>query len=341
MPSLSIEFWIGTGIAVLLSILAFGVGVGMDAKTKGEYVFVIACFCTSWLMLVLMIGLWTVTSGTQLPGRLAGVFAIALVSWGAIEAVRWAQFRHWAASETISAPPMEKKAPIPQTPSLIFVIGVPLGDNDSPTWLMLLRHYGSNTVYSCQVDLIDDDRKNIEHQWLAKHPNSPFLPAGMFPPSQTSIRVAEGGPEGPLPNFTWKPLDPNRQHYTILISCRDGYFIQKWEVTRVNRILRTKISVEHGQQWIANNPTSSAVVFQCQDPEFVSTDLLTVVPQRVPRQPNPGWKPNHRFEVPAAIIDSNGNVQVLFGVQQPDGSTWTDFGCWNYISKHFGDTSSE
>jgi hypothetical protein len=36
---------------------------------------------------------------------------------------------------------------------------------------------------------------------------------------------------------------------------------------------------------------------------------------------HPGWKPNHRFEVPVAIIDSNGNLQVMAAVKVPDGGT--------------------
>ena len=41
----------------------------------------------------------------------------------------------------------------------------------------------------------------------------------------------------------------------------------------------------------------------------------------------PGRKPNHKFEVPVAIIDYNGNLQVMSAVKAPDGSTINDFGC--------------
>jgi hypothetical protein len=49
------------------------------------------------------------------------------------------------------------------------------------------------------------------------------------------------------------------------------------------------------------------------------------------------WKPNYRFEVPAAIVDPNGNIQALSGIKQPNGSTLTDFRYWNVLTKHFGD----
>jgi hypothetical protein len=40
--------------------------------------------------------------------------------------------------------------------------------------------------------------------------------------------------------------------------------------------------------------------------------------------------------IPMAIIDPNGHIQVVSGVGTPDG-TRTDFGCWNLLTKHFGD----
>lgn len=95
MPNLSLEFWIGTGVAILLAILAFGVGVGMDARTKGEYWFVIVCFCLSWLAIVATIGLWYFNATTPPFTRamVSGIF-VAIVSVGAFVAITWATDRH-------------------------------------------------------------------------------------------------------------------------------------------------------------------------------------------------------------------------------------------------------
>jgi len=225
-----------------------------------------------------------------------------------------------------------------QTPSFLFVFGVPLGDNDSGEWLMMLRHYGPNPAFNCDITLYDRDRKNIEHEWLVKHPNSPYPPPGLAGESQKRIHVTEAGPEGSAGSFVWHPLDPNRQHYTVSISCRDGVFEEKWEVTRVNGILRSSITVERGQQWIQKNPHLSPLVFRYEDPEFVRTALATEMPKETKgKVVHPGWKPRYRFEVPLAIIDPNGNVQVISGVKLPDGSTQTDFGSWNLLTKHLGD----
>lgn len=95
MPNLSLEFWIGTGVAVLLAILAFAVGVGMDARTKGEYWFVVVCFCLSWLAIVATIGLWYFNATTPLFKRaiVSGLF-IVIVSVSAFAAIGWATDRH-------------------------------------------------------------------------------------------------------------------------------------------------------------------------------------------------------------------------------------------------------
>ena len=222
--------------------------------------------------------------------------------------------------------------------SLLFVFGAPLGDNESTSWIMMLKHYGPNSAHNCDIQFYDNDRKNIEHEWLVKHPNSPFPPPGLAGESQRRIYVPEADPEGSAGSFTWNPVNPNRQHYTVSISYRDGVFEEKWEVTRVNGILRSMITIQHGQRWIEKNPNLDPVVFRCQDPEFVRTSLATEMPKSsTGKVVHPGWKPKYRFDVPAAIIDPNGNVQVLSGVTLPDGSTLTDFRCWNILTKHVGD----
>src|SRR5690349_794366 len=57
--------------------------------------------------------------------------------------------------------PFRQAAVKEQSPSFVFVFGVPLGDNDSPNWKMMLVHYGPNLAYNCTIEFFDDDRKNI------------------------------------------------------------------------------------------------------------------------------------------------------------------------------------
>lgn len=226
----------------------------------------------------------------------------------------------------------------PQTPSFLFVFGAPLGDNDSAQWLMMLTHYGPNPTYNCDIVLYDDDRRNIEHEWLLKHPHSPYPPRGLAGESQKHFHVSEAGPEGSFEKFAWQPLDPDKQHYTISISCRDGVFEERWEVTRVNGFLRSSITVQRGQQWIQKNPHLSPVVFRYEDTDFAGVPLLAEMPkEKKGKRVHSGWKPQHKFDVPVAIIDPSRNVQVLSGITLPDGTVYTDFGPWNLLTKHLGD----
>lgn len=227
-----------------------------------------------------------------------------------------------------------------QLPSFLFVFGAPLGDNNSPVWIMLLKHFGPNVAHNCDIEFFDQDRKSIEHEWLVRHPDSPYPPPELAGISQKRLHTSEAGPQGSMGSFQWTPVDPDRQHYTASIICRDGVFVENWEVTRVDGALRAKIRIEHGPQWVEENPKLDPVVFECTDPEFCSTPLALVVPEMQRKPAHPGWKPNHLFEFPVAIIDPNGHVQVMSGVKLPDGSIKADFGCWDILTRHFGDKPS-
>lgn len=201
---------------------------------------------------------------------------------------------------------------------------------------MMVKHYGPGPAHNCRIDFYDKDRINIRHRWSLKHPDSPFPPADLVGPFRYQAQFPEAGPEGPLPTFEWIPLDPDHQHYSVSISSRDGVFVEEWEVTRVDGSLGARVNIKRGPQWVEKNPDADPTVFQFADPEFVSVPLLTEVPQSAAGDVHPGWKPNHRFEAPVAIVDSNGNLQIMSAVEGPDGRTTSDFGTWNILTKHFG-----
>lgn len=213
--------------------------------------------------------------------------------------------------------------------SFPFVFGSPLGDNESPQWLMLVKHHGPSPTYNCDIIFYDLDRKNIEHLWLSRHPKSSFLPPNLKGgPSQISRHYAEIDPMGSPNNFRWAPLDINQQHYGASITTRSGDFSEKWDVTRVNGILRTRITVDQ----MVPKPGQSAGyvrVFGCSDPAFVAAPLASKLPMVWPPPLiNPGWKPNHTFEVPTVIIDPNGNLEFL----SIRSGNKTGLGCWSFLS---------
>ncbi|HUN57136.1 MAG TPA: hypothetical protein VMU41_03420 [Candidatus Binataceae bacterium] len=322
-------------VAPLLLTLGFGF-LTLSNPTSGEFLAARICAVLALLDVAGFGGYWLYAASQLSIGWklvIGGALGATIFALG-LGAQLWVDARQYSrAQQTASTTTSALK------PSFVFVFGAPLGDNRSATWLMMLLHFGPESAYNCNIDFYDNDRKNIEHLWHVKHPNLPFVPTGQFDESQKRLYVAEAGVEdGTRQNFTWTPLDPNSQHYTVRISCRAGAFIEKWEVTRVNGILRAKIIIEHGPEWIRNRPEENPLVFKCEDPEFVGTPLATAIPgQKSGLITHPGWKPNYRFEVPVAIIDPNGNLQIASGIKQPDGTTRTDFGCWNILSKHFGE----
>lgn len=326
MPFINALFtspWTGLVLGFVLGALAVS---GKFSIAAAEVLLIFAALVGSFGIYGAKLTDWRLT----VSAMLGLVIACLLLSWWISPAQ--------PSSQTASVSTTTTSQSAKQRPSLVFVFGAPLGDNESASWIMMLKHYGPEPAYNCDVIFYDDDRKNIEHEWLVKHPNSPYPPPGLAGESQRSFHVQEASREGSLPNFTWSPLDPNSQHYTVSITCRDGAFVQKWEVARINGVLRSATTIEHGPQWIERNPDKESVVFRYRDPEFVPTALATEMPKaRKGKDVHPGWKPQYKFAVPAAIIDPNGNVQVVSGIKQPDGSTRTDFGSWNILTRHFGD----
>jgi hypothetical protein len=126
MPELSIEFW----FAAIALLLGLGVTLAMDAKTKGEFRFAVACFLVSAGLVVYMIGVWQVSVAWPTRSRLVAAYALfALVSMLTGEAIRWAHSRHSRAAvptaetphktestQTPPSPPPANKAPHKSTP---------------------------------------------------------------------------------------------------------------------------------------------------------------------------------------------------------------------------------
>jgi hypothetical protein len=329
-----------TGLEIAWTVIgcvmpaSVGIGFGVVGLNPPAFKLARGCLWFSALILATM-DIVSFTQVSHSPWHVLIHMAIA-----ASIIVLLPQGLHWIGGREITFNALFCKQSIP---SLVFVFGAPLGDNDSSTWIMMLKHYGPDSAHNCNVAFFDDDRKNIEHLWLINHGSPPFLPPGQFDESQKILSVVEAGPEGTiqLASFNWIPIDPDRQHYTVSISCRSGVFIEKWEVTRVNGVLRSRLVIEHGPEWVRKNPKLDRVVFKCEDPEFINSPLATTIPSRMPQKVvHPGWKPNYRFEVPVAIVDPNGHIQTVSGVKQRDGSTHMDFGCWNILTRHFGDAPS-
>lgn len=110
MPEFSTEFWAASALAILGLVLGLGATLAMDAKTKGEFRFAIACFIFSSLMVVSTIVLWGVTTQvTMLKRTLLCALLFAIVGVLLVEALRWTHGRHMRARG--SEPPPSNPTP--------------------------------------------------------------------------------------------------------------------------------------------------------------------------------------------------------------------------------------
>ena len=99
MGELSIEFWIGAGFALIALVLGVGVTLAMDAKTKGEFRFAVACFVLSACISIYGIGKWQISAALPTKARVFlayGILAFVLLLMS--QAIRWARSRHLAAA---------------------------------------------------------------------------------------------------------------------------------------------------------------------------------------------------------------------------------------------------
>ena len=64
----------------------------------------------------------------------------------------------------------------------------------------MAKHYGPGPAHNCTIDFYDKDRINIQHEWLLKHPDSPFAPHELVGDVRHQIRIAEAGSERAISN---------------------------------------------------------------------------------------------------------------------------------------------
>jgi hypothetical protein len=110
MSDWSSEFIIAI-VSLLLAILAIIIGLGvtlaMDAKTKGEFRFVVGCFVFSAIMVSCSIGAWTVTTEATLVKRVfLTALAFSVLGVSLVEGIRWANQRHRKASKVEAIAPV-------------------------------------------------------------------------------------------------------------------------------------------------------------------------------------------------------------------------------------------
>lgn len=195
--------------------------------------------------------------------------------------------------------------------SLPFILGAPLGDNDSSVWQMMVMPFGVLSSFDCGIkfsDLYRQTLKTSAHSIGEAEKNLHF--------SSTSTNDDS--------RFTWVPIDRDHQHYHVEINCRHGAYDEDWEVARVQGQLRTKITIDRLSPWSDQKPEK---VYSCIDHVSARPSETTKFQlQDKYALANPDWKPNHVFEFPVVIRPLEGNpghYVYVMGANNP--------GCWECL----------
>jgi hypothetical protein len=193
-------FLIGVIVTIILVVL------DKAGRLKGPMLFILLGFAAVITLPLALGNTWVIDAAPPMLKFSRGLFMVCIVGLSYSLIAIWIS----TVSPDSSKRPEENNQPDKptnqisaetspikkSTPSLLFVFGAPLGENDSPVWVMMLKHYGPNTAFNCDIQFYDDDRKNIEHQWLVEHGSPSFLPpGGVAGRSQLSFRIPEAGPE--------------------------------------------------------------------------------------------------------------------------------------------------
>jgi hypothetical protein len=166
MPEFSTEFWVATIVAVALAILTlllgFGVTLGMDAKTRGEFRFASGCFIFSALMIASTIILWGVTTQAAMLKRvLISAFLFAVVGVFSVEAIRWTHGRHIRARtlEEAQGRVTNEQVPTEHSPVLPNSNNTPatLHPKHSPTKAHSIQPYSRTETFIIDVAYYSDD----------------------------------------------------------------------------------------------------------------------------------------------------------------------------------------
>jgi hypothetical protein len=202
---------------------------------------------------------------------------------------------------------LTKQPAITASPSSFpFIMGAPLGDNDSGAWQMLGLTFGPILEdYNCDLKFSDRQREK------AKTENSEVV-----------LHVGES----PKPNttFPWFPDNPDHQHYKVEINCPDRSYDEDWEVGRVHGQLRTKLTID--KVYLFGQPET---IYSCVDHVSGRIDASTVLQPQDRYVANPDWQPNHRYEFPVVIhpqsVANPGHFFFVLKVQNP--------GCWKCLQE--------
>jgi len=224
---LTVPLLIGFGLTVLVA--------NNDAQTV-----VIAAWAGIFLSAAwLAHKLWTHVSFASWKKSIAALVAASLLSWFAYSSIQ----------ERLR-------------PSYVFLNPGPwLLDG---RWDLVVNHRGSKTSYGVQILFVDEDRLDS-----LKRSQKVLSPADLDS-YQAILTIPEVNPKGRgtvfAKQFIWRPFSPEKSHFTVEITWRDGRAHEDLRIARVQEKWAYAMSL--------SNPETGRHLFDCKDPNYPSQDAL-------------------------------------------------------------------
>jgi hypothetical protein len=311
-------FW-GGGVGMAIAAYAFLIG--------GAPKFAIVLLVTAWLMMAVSIYRHNFFEGKSKRVRIigqtliSGLLVIVLI-------VLWVSLRSNVT-----------QSPAPFSPSFVFVKPGAWLNND--TWYFILEHRGAEPVYNIEVVFTDEDRRKAFASDNSK--------VELLKQSETTINHLEidSGNFGQAKYFLWKPMTPEHENYSALISHRSGHVKQSIRIekvngqwafaTRVTDVDKNKTLLECrdtafpiDQEWGANLPPcfpnfpiSDQPIAQTQPvPSIIpmpAPSLLTATPAPRASVPQPRLSTGAAKQSPSATPDSIPSPQPTKSVSLVEG----------------------
>jgi hypothetical protein len=240
-------------IIIVAGILAAFIGISAAASLPLIWSVLIVLI----LVALILTALWfKFPTGQRIPPLLARAFW-SVVIVGFVVIVLWNPMRTKYLREY---PP----------PSIVYISPGVWLMGPTPEWRMIVDHCGPEPLYNISVAFSDDTRTNafagrssITHQEIID--------------SETSFRIAEIDPTQAGPAFSWAPLIPEHESYTIRIDARGLVIDQNLRIERVDDKWQYRMTVTD----ITGG--RAAKIINCRDPEFPASPGDAKLPACFPR----------------------------------------------------------
>ena len=163
---------------------------------------------------------------------------------------------------TVAARPAVGSTPQVRSRSFIYVVPGVWSTGPVPRWIMLVKHAGPDPVFNIELLIVDKDRQAALSKKKSSAPQD-------IEAMERTLRFPEIDPiEGVWAKmFFWQPLNPQDEHYEVVVASREGEFYERLGVKKT-------AAGKWKYKMRVSDRESGAVLINCRDPEFPGSSSL-------------------------------------------------------------------